>query len=88
MARRRPDSKFHKQLKPWRIEPAPRPGWIKITCGNCGNSAFVKRGAWLHGATKRYIGRSCTFCFKTGRVTVYEDQSGHEGSGNREGRPR
>lgn len=72
MPRFRPDPQFHKGLRSWRIDSAPRPGWIKITCPHCGNAAFVKRGAWLHGEKRRYIGRSCTYCFATGRVDVNE----------------
>lgn len=68
----RPQGRFHKQMKPWLVESAERTGWIKITCPHkdCGGVAFVKRGMWLHGARRRFIGRSCTYCFKTAKVPV------------------
>lgn len=69
--KKRPNPEFHKQLKPWNIEPAGRPGWIKITCPYCVGIAYVKRGRWLHGSKRQFIGRSCTYCYKTGRIPVY-----------------
>lgn len=68
--KRRPNPEFHKQLKPWTIVQAGRPGWIRITCGWCGGVAYVRRGAWLHSGRNRHlIGRSCTYCMKTGRIS-------------------
>jgi hypothetical protein len=69
MAKWRPDPDFHKSLRPWKVEGAGRPGWIRITCGWCHKVSYVKRGAWLHDrGNRKYIGRPCTYCFKTGRI--------------------
>lgn len=66
--KKRPDPNFHKQLKPWKVLYAGA-GWVKITCGHCGGVAYVKRGRWLHqSGNRKYIGRPCCYCFKTGRI--------------------
>jgi hypothetical protein len=65
--KKRPQAKFHKQLKPWKIEPADN-SWLKITCPNCKGVAYVKQGPWLHGILHAFIGRSCTHCSKTARI--------------------
>lgn len=72
MAKWRPNPDFYKQLKPWRLGRV-RKGWMEITCPHCGGVAYVKRGRWLHRRSNyKYIGRSCTYCFKTGRIPVPE----------------
>lgn len=66
--KKRPSGKFHKQLKPWRIERAAS-GWIKIVCPSCKNPTYVRRGRWLHSeVNRRYIGRCCPYCYRTGRI--------------------
>jgi len=75
MAKKRPNPDFHKQLKPWKVEASGWAGWIKITCGWCGGLAYVKRRNWLHSARNRHlVGRSCTYCFKTGRIPGGSDE--------------
>lgn len=53
------------------IEEAAVQGWIAVTCGykDCAQTMYVKRGPFLHGKrTRRYVGRPCAYCYRTGKV--------------------
>lgn len=66
--KKRPNPENHRALRPWTVEPGGRPGWIRITCGWCKGVVYVKRGAWLHGRARGFVGRSCPYCFRAGRI--------------------
>jgi hypothetical protein len=67
--KKRPQAKFHKQMKVWKVEPAEKTGWVKITCPHCRDPLYVKRGLWLHDEKiRQFIGRSCPYCSKTARI--------------------
>jgi hypothetical protein len=42
-------------------------GDVKITCPGCGGSAIVNKKRWLRSRPE-FVGRSCTYCFKTYRI--------------------
>jgi phage FluMu protein Com len=47
-------------------------GTLRITCPRCGGKAVVNGKLWLgykDDEGRGYIGRSCTYCFKTARIS-------------------
>lgn len=57
---------FHTQLPEWVVEKVG--GTLNITCPrkDCGGKAKVSP-RWLR-SRPRFIGRSCTYCFRTARI--------------------
>jgi hypothetical protein len=46
-------------------------GTLRITCPRCGGKAVVNKSKWLGYRSEEghsFIGRSCTYCFKTSRI--------------------
>jgi len=64
----RTNTEIQGKLKFWIINPATAlgPGWLAITCPNCGGTAGVKKSKWCR--KNGFTGRSCTYCFKVARL--------------------
>ena len=75
MTRKRPSANEHHQVPPFFIEEAAAPGWIAVTCGRkkCAQTFYVKRAYFLHGPMRRFVARSCPYCFKVSRVITGDD---------------
>jgi len=46
-------------------------GTLRITCPRCGGKALVNKKKWLTYRSEEgrtFIGRSCTYCFKTAQI--------------------
>lgn len=72
MPRVTPDPDAHPQLRPWKVELQELDGEdvLEITCPWCDGAVIVLHPRhWKGGRRQRqYVGRSCTYCFKTCRV--------------------
>lgn len=60
------NTSFASTLPSWIMQPGEG-GTLRITCPSCGGKAVVNKSRWLNDR-KEFIGRSCTYCFKTSKI--------------------